>query len=120
MNKTRMQFAFPVYIVIFGVSWLLNVLNVIPEINWFRTLSVGAVGVLILIIWDFNRLTFIIGTSVIIESICSFLIQIGKLKASSEVPILIIVIGCLLLLSQFLKIPSSNILKHINKREIDE
>ena len=115
--KSRIKFAIPVYIIIIGGSWLLNVLNVVPCVNWVRILGLGVLGVLILVVWGIDNLTFVIGPFLIIASIVSFLRQIGRLEATSETPILTITLGCLVLLIQLLKLPKCGLLDFLRGSE---
>lgn len=118
MIISRIKFAVPIYTIIIGVSWLLNVLKVVPDVNWVWTAGLAALGVLILVVWSINKISVIIGPFLLIASICSLLKQIGRLEAAKEVPILTIALGCLVLLSQLLKYTSNDIMDYT--RENDE
>lgn len=118
MGHSRIKFAVSIYIITIGIAWLLNVLSVVPEVNWIWTAGLAVLGVLIMYVWGVNKHTFIMSPFLVIASICSLLKQIGKLDAAKEVPILTIVLGCLFLMAQLLKSPDREIID--SSGEIDE
>ena len=68
-------------------------------------------GILTLALGGVNKLTVIIDPWLLTGSVCSVLRQTGRLPVSQEIPILTIVLGCLLLLVQFLRFPTPEFLK---------
>lgn len=112
MIGSRIKFAIPVYVIILGVSWLLDVMNVIPGISWIRTVGLGASGIFILVVWGINNVTFVTGIFLMVTSVCLLMTQAGRLEANKVLPILIIILGGLFLLVPILKIPSSNIFRY--------
>lgn len=111
MSKSKTRFVVPILVILLGVTWLLNVIDVIPGIDWIWTGSLAAVGILVLAIGGLNKLTIVVGPFFIAASICSVLRQTGKLEIELHVPILTIVLGCLLLLAQLTNLPTPDILK---------
>lgn len=111
MNGSKKQFVVPVLIILLGVTWLLNVQNIIPGVDWIWTGGLAAAGILTLAVGGINKLTVVTGPFLMVASTCSILRQTGRLQIDSEVPILTIVLGCLLLLVQFTQLPSPEILK---------
>lgn len=101
----RMAYIVPAVVVILGVSWLLDSLEVAPEVDWVRTVGLATAGVLILILGSLNRLTVVAGPLLITKSACMLLTQMGFLAKHSEMPVLVIVLGCLLFLAQVFRLP---------------
>lgn len=101
----------PVLVILLGITWLLNVLDIIPGVDWIWTVGLAAVGILTLAVGGINKLTIVIGPFFVIASVCSILRQTGRLEIDREIPILTIVLGCLLLLAQLLPLPVPEILK---------
>jgi hypothetical protein len=98
-------------VILLGVTWLLNVLKIIPGVDWMWTVGLAAVGILTLAVGGINKLTVVIGPLFMVASVCSILRQTGRLEVDREVPILTIVLGCLLLLVQLINLPVPDILK---------
>jgi hypothetical protein len=111
MMSSRRQFVIPILVILLGVTWLLNVLNIIPGVDWIWTVGLAAVGILTLAAGGINKLTVVTGPFFMVASVCSILRQTGRLELDREVPILTIVLGCLLLLVQLIKLPLPEILK---------
>ena len=105
------RFVVPILVILLGVTWLLNVLEIIPGVDWMWTVGLAAVGILTLTAGGINKLTLVVGPFFMVASVCSILRQTGRLEIDREVPILTIVLGCLLLLVQLLKLPLPDILK---------
>lgn len=105
------RFVVPILVIMLGVTWLLNVLKVIPGVDWIWTVGLAAVGILALVVGGINTLTVVIGPFFMVASVCSILRQTGRLEIDREVPILTIVLGCLLLLVQVINVPVPEILK---------
>jgi hypothetical protein len=95
----------PILIIALGVTWLLNVLQIMPGVDWIWTVGLAAVGVITLLLGGVNKLTVVVGPFLMIASICSLLRQVGKLPIDQEVPILTIILGILMLLVQVLNLP---------------
>ena len=94
----------PILTVIVGVTWLLNVQNIMPGVDWMWTVSLAAVGILTLAVGGINKLTIVIGPLLLVASICSLLRQTNRLSVDHEIPILVIAIGILLLIAQLSKL----------------
>ena len=111
MIESRKRFVVPILVILLGITWLLNVLNIIPGVDWIWTVGLAAVGILTLAVGGVNKLTVVTGSFFMVASVCSILRQTGRLEIDREVPILTIVLGCLLLLVQFINLPLPEILK---------
>ena len=99
----------PILVIIVGVTWLLNVLGIMPGVDWIWTIGLATTGLLTIILGKTNTTTVITGPFLIVASICSILRQTDRLTLDREIPILIIVLGILMLLSQFIKPPASKV-----------
>src|SRR3990172_11371038 len=105
MMPLRKRFVVPILVILLGVTWLLNVLKIIPGVDWIWTVGLAAVGILTLAVGGINKLTVVTGPFFMVASVCSILRQTGSLEIDREVPILTIVLGCLLLLGQWVNLP---------------
>ena len=106
MEIPRLKYVVPMYLIVLGLAWLLDVGNVAPDINWVMTIGVAALGVLGIFTFSLNKVIIVICPLLVVESLCSLLKQIGILQTSVELPILFIALGSLLLLVQVLKLPT--------------
>jgi hypothetical protein len=111
MAAMRKRFIVPLLVIILGVTWLLNVLKIMPGVDWMWTLGLAAVGILTMAVGGLNKLTVVIGPFLLAASVSSLLRQTGRLEIDREVPILTIVLGGLLLLVQLLNLPTPEVLK---------
>ena len=102
MASNRKGYVIPILVIVLGVTWLLNVLGIIPGVDWIWTLGLAAAGVLTLAVGGLNKLTVVVGPFLIVASGCSVLRQTGRLSLDVEAPVLIIVLGCLMFLVQVL------------------
>ncbi len=95
----------PILVIIVGITWLLNVLGIMPGVDWIWTVGLATAGLLTIIIGKTSSATIITGPFLIVASICSILRQTDRLTLNREIPILIIVLGLLMLIAQFIKTP---------------
>ncbi len=95
----------PILVIALGVTWLLNILEIMPGVDWIWTVGLAAVGIITLLLGGVNKLTVVVGPFLMIGSVCSLLRQMGKLPIDQEVPILTIILGVLMLLVQILNLP---------------
>lgn len=96
---------FPLLIIALGVGWLLTVQGILPGVNWVWVLGLGAAGVAVLGIVGIDRATMVIGPFLIIAMFLSLLRQTERIDVDSEVPILVIAFGVLLMLVRVVKLP---------------
>ncbi len=111
MSTTRIKFVAPILVTVLGLTWLLNVLNVVPGVNWIIVGGLVTAGILSLFVMGINKCTVVFGPFLMVASVCSFLGQAGLLGRGRGIPILIMILGGLLLLSQGLKVPLPDFLK---------
>jgi hypothetical protein len=111
MNGSKMRFVVPILVIVAGITWLLNILEVIPGVDWVWTIGLGAVGVLMLVVGGLNKMTIVAGPFLIIAAVTSLLRQTGILEIDKEIPILTIALGSLLLVAQAARLELPQILK---------
>jgi hypothetical protein len=95
----------PIVTTVVGVAWLLNVLQVMPGVDWLWTAGLAAAGVLALAVGGLNRVSVVIGPFLLVSSVLSVMRQTGKLAVDREMPILVIVLGLLMLVAQLARLP---------------
>ena len=110
MKKSSKHLALPLLVILLGVAWLLNAIKFMPDVDWIWTAGLGTVGVMTLGLCGLNKFSMVIGPFFIIASITSVMRQTGNIVLETEIPVLIIVFGCLLLLVQAVKVPLPAIL----------
>src|SRR5437016_14592955 len=99
MSATRRMIIVAVLVIALGIAWLLNTLNVIPGVDWLCTGGLGVADLLALANRGFTKVTFVIGSFLLISSVCSILRQTGMMRSNIEIPVLLIVFGVLILAS---------------------
>jgi hypothetical protein len=105
MNPNSKTLAIPILLITIGAGWLLTTLGVAPGINWVWTLGLAVVGVLTFALGGCDKVTIVIGPFFILASCLSLLRQTGRLHADTEVPILVIAAGVLLLIARLPAVP---------------
>ena len=108
MSNSKLGLALPFLIIAVGVGWLLTTLGLTPPINWIWTLGLAVVGFTIFAVNGIDKASVVIGTLYLIASLFSVLRQTGRLQLETEVPILVIATGVLLLVvrSPLIPVPS--------------
>lgn len=90
-----------IVIITVGIGWLLTSIGYAPDVNWVLTLGLAITGVLAFIVsGGLDKVSVVVGPFFLVGSILSILRQQGRLKLETEVPILVILIGVLLLFTQ--------------------
>ena len=117
MNKQKTRYIIPVIVLTIGVGHLLNVQGFIPQVDWLWIGMLGVVGILTLIFGSRNKMTFTLGPWLIVMAVCSFLRKVDIISMKTEVPILVITLGALLLLTEVFKLPTPDYLKNPNKED---
>ncbi|MDD3153287.1 MAG: hypothetical protein PHS41_00350 [Victivallaceae bacterium] len=104
MQKRKNLLA-PLLIILIGTAWLLNQGNFIPGVDWVWTSVFFLAGASILLGTKPGRFAFVSGMFLMLGTILSIFRQTGKLSVSWEVPILVVLLGVLMLIAQFLSFP---------------
>ena len=105
MSSNKSGLVLPFLIITVGVGWLLTTLGVAPQINWVWTLGLAVVGFTTFAVSGVDKASVVIGTLFLLASLFSVLRQTGKLQLDTEVPILVIATGVLLLIVRSSRIP---------------
>jgi len=103
-KQTLGAFVVPVLIITVGVGWLLTARGIGPGINWIWTLGLAAVGILSLL-GGLDKVSVVIGPLLFLASVFSVLRQTEQLSVETEVPLLVIGVGVLLLVARHPAIP---------------
>lgn len=103
--------AVPLLIMGVGIGWLLNVWGVIAAVDWIWTLLLALVGFLTFFLGGWNKITFIVGSFLLVSSVFSLLRQLDKLTANEEIPYLVILLGLLWLLGEMFHLPAPDWMK---------
>lgn len=93
----KQKMTVPILIITVGIAWLLNTLNVVPDVDWVWSLGLLAAGVLTLTIGGITKTTLVVGPLLLISSVFSVLRQTGRLQEQTEIPLLVIILGGLML-----------------------
>ncbi len=88
-----------------GTAWLLNTLHFFGGVDWIWTVSLAAAGLLALAWGKVNKITFLVGSFLLIGSVFSVLRQTGIISIDVEVPIMVIIFGALFMVAQLPIIP---------------
>jgi hypothetical protein len=112
------KLAVPLLTILVGVTWLLNVLEILPGVDWMWTVGLAAAGILTVAIGGLNKVSIVTGPFLVVASVCSLLRQTGRLMVDHEIPILVIVLGILMLISQLSNLPVPEALRPL--KESDE
>lgn len=89
----------------FGVGWLLNALAIVEPINWIWVTLLSVAGLLVLGVGGWNKLTVVVGPSLLAGAGMSVLYELGRLPEKVLGPSLLIAIGALLLLASLPAVP---------------
>ncbi len=101
-----------ILIITLGLGWLLTTQGFIPGIDWVWTLGLAAMGIVVFLVsGGIDKVSVVLGAFFLISSVLSVLRQVGKLQQNTELPILVILIGSLLLVVQLPIIPAPRWLK---------
>jgi hypothetical protein len=101
----------PILIILTGIGWLLNTLEVFPNVDWLWTMALAGAGIAPFFWLGLDRFTFIVGLFLIGCSACSLLRQTGRIDTNLEVPILVILFGILSLAAEVLPLKKSELFK---------
>jgi hypothetical protein len=106
MGDSKGPLALSILIISVGVGWLLTVQGYGPGIDWVWIVGLGVIGVLTFILsGGLDKASVVIGPFFLISSILSLLRQTGRLSFDTEIPVLVIVVGVLLMVAQTRYVP---------------
>lgn len=107
-KSSKLSLIIPILMITVGTGWLLTVHKIIPGVDWIWTLGLAIVGVLLLALGGLDKVTIVTGPFLLISSIFSVLRQTERISIDSEIPILVIIAGVLVLISRSLPIEMPN------------
>ena len=107
MPNSKQTLIPPFLLIALGTGWLLTTLGVVPAIDWIWTLGLAITGVLFFVMGGFNKFTFVGGSFFVCTSLFSAMRQTGQLALNTEVPILVILSGVLMLIAHSSAIPNA-------------
>jgi hypothetical protein len=90
----RSRIVAPILITAVGVGWLLTVHHVLPGVQWAWVLVLAVLGALVLFL-GIDKVSIVVGPSLITASLLSTLRQSGWITVDTEIPVLTIVVGAL-------------------------
>src|SRR5262245_17766303 len=109
MSSNKAPLVVPILIIVVGVGWLLTAKGFAPGVNWIWTLGLGVIGIVTFVLSKgLDKVSVVIGPFFLLASLLSVLRQTDQLSLETEVPILVISIGVLLLVAQLPSIPKPN------------
>ncbi|MBM5570645.1 MULTISPECIES: hypothetical protein [Deefgea] len=91
---------FPVVLIVIGAGWLLNEMNYFPSVSWIIILGLFVAGIAVLAVDGINKSTIVLGPMLIAGAVTTFLRQQFGLGLSVQLPVLLILCGCLMLLAR--------------------
>lgn len=99
------RYVIPILTIVGGLAWLLGAIGFLPDVSWPWTLGLAGAGILCFALLGMNKLTFVVGLFLLVCSVFSLLRQTGRLELNTELPLLVIAFGLLLLLAEVLRLP---------------
>ena len=107
MSPTR-KYLVPFIIVVFGLGWLLDRLNILTSFELFWTIGLAAAGVYLIAVSGFNRDTFLPAVFLLICALFSLLRSLNLMRLSFELPLLVIIFGLLMAIRNSGVIPEAS------------
>ncbi len=105
-KPSKGPFVLSILIITVGVGWLLSARGIGPGIDWVWTLGLGVVGFLTFILsGGVDKVSIVLGPFFLVSSVLSILRQTNRLKLDTEMPVLVILVGVLLMIAQTRLVP---------------
>ncbi|MES2537323.1 MAG: hypothetical protein V4632_15775 [Pseudomonadota bacterium] len=99
--------ALPIVLIVLGAVWLLNSLQLMPEVHWLWIIGMAGAGVAILILDGFTKSSIVAGPLLILAGLLSFFYQYYGLGWRFILPVMLIAAGVLMLVARSPSIPES-------------
>jgi hypothetical protein len=106
MKRSKGMLVISILTTAVGAGLLLNAMDLLPPMDWLWTIGLFVAGILMMALGGINKLTAVIGPFLIFAALCSVLRQMEILPFKYEIPLLVIVLGCLLFLAEVLGLPA--------------
>jgi hypothetical protein len=104
--NSRVSLIIPILTIAVGVGQLLTVRGYGVGVNWVLTLGLAAIGFLSFLVAGFNKASVVLGPFFLLAALLSWLRQSGRMSIDTEVPVLVIGLGTLLLVAHVRAIPA--------------
>ncbi|MDP1796450.1 MAG: hypothetical protein Q8K78_03170 [Planctomycetaceae bacterium] len=105
-KPSKGPFVLSILIITVGIGWLLSAQGIGRGIDWVWTMGLGVIGFLTFILsGGCDKLSVVLGPFFLVSSLLSVLRQTGQLNINTEMPILVILMGVLLMIAQSRRIP---------------
>jgi hypothetical protein len=104
-RRSSFTIATPILVTAVGVGWLLTAQGIIAGVQWAWVIGLAALGAVMLCLKGLNKVSIVIGPSLILAGLLSILRQTGALSVDTEVPLLTMTIGLLWTSAHFLPLP---------------
>jgi chromate transport protein ChrA len=108
--------ALPVVLIVLGLAWLLNSLDLLPEVHWVWIVGLAGAGVAIMALDGITKSSIIAGPLLILAGLLSFCRQYYGLQWRFIIPVMLIAAGILMLVARVPAIPESRKLARTSKR----
>ena len=105
MQQERTSLILGVLLVAVGGGWLLSSLGFIPSVDWAWSLGLAMIGVLVVVLSGFDKVSFVLAGFFGLASVLSVLRQMGVVNVEVEIPMLVLAAGILLIASRSRAIP---------------
>lgn len=103
--------AFPVILIVLGIAWLLNSLDMLPEVHWLWILGLAGAGVAILLLDGITKSSIVAGPMLILAGLLSFLREYYGLGWRFIIPVMLIAAGTFMLVARSPSVPESRALR---------
>ncbi|MBE9609313.1 hypothetical protein [Chitinilyticum piscinae] len=111
---------FPVVLIVLGAGWLLNELNIMPEVSWLVIIGLAVAGMAILLVDGVNKSSIVNAPLLLGASLATFLCQYQGLSLRLVLPALLMLLGVLLLIRRHPAIPPGHYRKLHRRRSEPE
>lgn len=95
----------PIALIVLGIGWLVNELNILPQVNWIVILGLIVGGMMILVLEGWNTSTVVKGPLLIAAGVVTFIHQQSQIAWGLLIAILLILAGALLLVARSGQLP---------------
>ena len=102
--------AFPVVLIVLGITWLLHSLNWLPDVQWLWILGLAGAGIAILVLDGITKSSIVAGPLLILAGLLSFCRQHYDLGWRFIIPVMLIAAGIFMLVARSPSIPESRAL----------
>ncbi|MDO8301028.1 MAG: hypothetical protein Q7T64_15145 [Lacisediminimonas sp.] len=106
--------AFPIVLIVLGVSWLLKSLDWMPDAHWLWILGLAGSGVAVLVLDGITKSSVVAGPLLILAGGLYFAHQYYHLGWRFILPVMLVAAGCLMLVARSPSIPESRLRRSNN------